>query len=123
MWTKTFCERYCERFGCPAEDFEKRLFWKCLYRRSLPLSVLVHRLRPAHFEPDRQAIRQLGLCRSSQEFRVELESFRYDYQTHGGMLRQLRVRISGKRLTALLREVGQERAHSAGRRALVKETS
>jgi hypothetical protein len=105
MWPKTFRESYCERFGCPAEAFENRVFWRCLYRRSLPLAWLVHLLNRPHFELDRQTIRQLGVTRSPQEFRSELEAFRYEYRMRGGFLRQLRVRVSGKRLVALLREV------------------
>jgi hypothetical protein len=105
MWPKSFREIYCERFGCPSEDFERRVFWRCLYRRSLPLSLLVHWLNRKHFELDLQTIRQLGVCRSTQEFRSELESFRYEYQMRGGFLRQFRVRVSGKRLTGLLHQV------------------
>jgi hypothetical protein len=105
MWAKSFRENYCERFGCPLEDFENRVFWRSLYRRSLPLSLVVHLTNRRHFELDLQTIRQLGVCRGTQEFRAELESFRYDYRMRGGVLRRLRVRVSGKRLMALLREV------------------
>ncbi len=105
MWAKSFRESYCEALGCPVEDFQRRVFWRCLYRRSLPLSVLVYWLKPKHFDLDLQTIRQLGVCRSTQEFRAELEAFRYEYQMQGGILRQLRVRVSGKRLMGLLREV------------------
>jgi hypothetical protein len=105
MWAKSFRENYCERFGCPLEDFENRVFWRCLYRRSLPLSLVVYLTHRKHFELDLQTIRQLGVCRGTQEFRSELESFRYDYRMRGGLLRRLRVRVSGKRLMALLREI------------------
>jgi len=105
MWQKTFRDSFCERFHCSAEEFEKRVFWKCVYRRALPLSALVYCLRPQHFQLDLQTIRQLGLARGSHEFRAELENFRYDYRMQGGVLRALRVRISGKRLIALLRVV------------------
>jgi hypothetical protein len=47
------------------------------------------------------------VCRSPQEFRGELESFRYEYRMRGGLARQLRVRVSGKRRMDLLRENGQ----------------
>jgi hypothetical protein len=107
MWPKTFRESFCERFSCPPENFEKRVFWRCLYRRSLPLAWLASLLHRHHFDLDMQTIRQLGVCRSPQEFRAELESFRYEYRTRGGLLRRLRVRVSGKRLIGLLAEIGQ----------------
>ena len=105
MWPKTFRESFCERFKCPAEDFERRIFWRCLYRRSLPIAALVYLFRRGYFDLDFQTIRQLGVARSSEEFRVELETFRYEYRMRGGVLRGLRVRVSGKRLSELLREV------------------
>ncbi len=107
MWPKTFREAYCEQFNCPPAEFELRVFWRCLYRRSLPLAALVYLLNRRYFLLDLQTIRQLGVSRSPQEFRGELEAFRYEYRTRGGILRQLRVRVSGKRLVALLRELGQ----------------
>ena len=122
MWAKSFRENYCERFGCPLEAFENRVFWRCLYRRSLPLSLVVHLTNRRHFELDMQTIRQLGVCRSTQEFRAELESFRYDYRMRGSLLRQLRVRVSGKRLMALLREVLEATEQPVHRDKLLKPT-
>ena len=104
MWPKTFRESFCERFGCPPEGFEERVFWRCLYRRSLPLALLVYFVHRDYFALDLLTIRQLGVARSAQEFRGELESFRYEYRMRGGILRNLRVRVSGKRLMGLLRQ-------------------
>jgi hypothetical protein len=122
MWSKSFRESYCERFQCPAEGFENRVFWRCLYRRSLPLSLLVHLCNRKYFDLDLQTIRQLGVCRSTQEFRTELESFRYEYRMRGGFLRQLRVRVSGKRLMGLLREVLDDSSHGVRPEKLLKST-
>src|ERR1043165_1650951 len=80
MWPKTFRESFCERFGCPPEAFERRVFWRCLYRRSLPLSLVVYLVNRNYFALDLQTIKQLGVARSLQEFRGELESFRYEYR-------------------------------------------
>jgi len=120
MWQKTFRESFCERFGCPPEEYEKRVFWKCLYRRSLPLAVLVHMFKRPFFNLDLQTIRQIGFARNTQEFRTELENFRYDYRMQGGLLRLLRVRVSGKRLMALLRSVAPPHAQATSTEKLVK---
>ena len=123
MWPKTFRETYCDRFGCPADAFEKRVFWRCLYRRSLPLAWLVHLLNRQYFDLDLQTIRQLGVSRSAQEFRGELEAFRYEYRMRGGLFRKLRVRVSGKRLVALLRETCPPVGDSFEKDRLVKHQS
>jgi len=120
MWQKTFRESFCERIGCPADQYEKRVFWRCLYRRSLPLALPVYFFKSQFFTLDLQTIRQLGFARSTVEFRTELENFRYDYRMQGGLLRFLRVRVSGKRLMSLLRTVGPVHEQPAGKEKVLK---
>ena len=120
MWQKTFRESFCERIGCPLEQYEKRVFWRCLYRRSLPLAVPVYLLKQRFFTLDLQTIRQLGFARSTLEFRTELENFRYDYRMQGGLLRFFRVRISGKRVMSLLRSVAPAHTEAPSKRDLLK---
>ncbi len=120
MWPKTFREAFCERFACSPEAYENQLFWRCLYRRSLPLAWLVYLVNRRHFELDVQTIRQLAVARSMEEFRAELESFRYEYRMRGGLLRQLRVRVSGKRLMAVLGETELAQHSSPARGKLLK---
>jgi hypothetical protein len=122
MWPKTFRESFCERFGCPPEAFERRVFWRCLYRRSLPLSLVVYLVNRNYFALDLQTIKQLGVARSLQEFRGELESFRYEYRMRGGLLRNLRVRVSGKRLMGVLREVLDGAEQSEAKAKVLKPT-
>ncbi len=120
MWPKTFRESFCDRTGCPSEAFESRVFWRCLYRRSLLLSVIIYACNRSYFAPDFQTIRQLGVARSLDEFRAELEAFRYEYRMRGGLFRSLRVRVSGKRLMGLLREVTQLEGATAAKDTLIK---
>ncbi len=105
-WTKTFREAFCARFACAAENYERRVFWRALHRRCLPLAALIYALAPRYFELDLQAIRQLGLATSSAEFRAEIDSFRSDYRMSRHWLKNsLRLRISGKRLMGILTDV------------------
>ena len=103
MWPKSFRELFCETHGCPPEAFESRVFWRCLHRRSLPVSALLYRVKPSLFEADFRTIRQLGVAKSFEEFGQEVNSFRSDNRRHGGLLRRtLRVRVSGRRLMKLV---------------------
>jgi hypothetical protein len=109
-WVKSFREAFCERFACPPEEFEKRVLRRALYRRSRPLSALLYSWNPRFFDLDLRTIRQLGLARSSEEFRAEIDSFRFESRMQRGFLkRTLRLRISGKRLMRLLEEVAPAR--------------
>jgi hypothetical protein len=109
-WANSFREAFCQRFACSPEEFEKRVLWRALYRRSLPLSALVYSWNQRFFDLDLRTIRQLGLARSSEEFRAEIESFRFESRMQRGFLkRTLRLRISGKRLMQLLEEVAPAR--------------
>jgi hypothetical protein len=103
VWPKDFREEFCQHEKCPPVAFERRVFWRCLHRRSLPLAALVYTLYPAFFEPDLRAIQQLAVTRSFEEFAREVDSLRSDNQRHGGFLRRkLRLRISGRRLMRLV---------------------
>ena len=113
IWAKNFRDSFFERFACPSEKFEKRVFWRALYRCSLPLAVLVYVLYRRYFDMDFQVIRQLGVAISADEFYSELDSYRSEYRMQRGFLRNtLRVRVSGKRLMRILEETTLEVRYS-----------
>jgi hypothetical protein len=102
MWPRTFQEAFCLEARCSPEEYESKVFWRCLHRRALPLSALLFRINPTLFDVDIRTIRQLGVARSFEEFCGEVDSFRSENRRHGGFLRrQLYVRVSGRRLMAL----------------------
>jgi hypothetical protein len=113
MWPTTFQEQFCQRVGCLPDAYGRKVFWRCLHRRSLPLAALIHLLNRNFFELDFATIRQLGLARSFAEYRAEVDSFRYECGMRGGFLRRtLRVRVSGGRLMALLLSVRPDEKRS-----------
>jgi hypothetical protein len=95
-----------QTFRCPTETFERKVFWRCLHRRSLPLSWLLFRLKPAFFKHDLACIHQLGLTRSPAEFDAEVDWFIATVrQEHGDLASLLRLRLSGRRLLRLRKEI------------------
>jgi hypothetical protein len=102
MWPRSFQEAFCNQNECSIEEFESRVFWRCLHRRALPLSAFAYLIKRTFFEPDFRTIRQLGVAKSFEEFGEEVNSFRSENRRHGGLLRRrLRMRVSGRRLMAL----------------------
>lgn len=102
----TFRRAYCERFECPDAEFDSHLFWRTLYRRSLPWARLIWMFNRDFFRRDLRTIQQLGICASAREFRSELKGFDYENKSNRGFIRcSCRVRISIKRLLAIEREV------------------
>jgi hypothetical protein len=76
----------------------------------LPLTALVYLCNRHYFDVDFRTIRQLGLARSSEEFRAEIDAFRFDYRFQPRLFkRSLRLRISGKRFMKLLNAVSPAR--------------
>ena len=93
---------FCERYGCVPEEFEAKVFWRCLHRHALPVARVIWLCNREFFNPDLQAIRLLGSARSARELLAEVNSFRDDYPSRSRFLREsLRIRISGKRLLRL----------------------
>ena len=82
------------------------MFWRCLYRHALPFAALIYLVNRDFFSEDFRAIKQLGLSRSPEEFRQEVETFRYLNRTRAGILRgRLKIRVSGHRLARLSQEM------------------
>jgi hypothetical protein len=108
-WIKSFRDAFCLRYACSPDEFEHRVFWMAIYRRSLPFAALVYAIHRRYFEMDFITIRELGKAQSSREFCSELSSGRSEYRAQLGFLRNtLRLRISGKRLAAILAEVSPD---------------
>src|SRR5213593_1490752 len=106
MWHQNFRETFLKKHECPPESYEIRVFWRCLYRHALPLAGLIYLFNRDFFAADFLTIRQLGLARSSAEFRDEVEAFRYANRLRGGLLHgRLRTRVSGQRLVESAAEV------------------
>jgi hypothetical protein len=109
MWPRPFRQGYCQSFNCPPEAFETSVFWRCLHRRAFPLSALMYYLNRDFFASDFQTIRQLGVAISFEEFAAEVDSFRNDNRRHGGFLRRnLRIRVSGRRLMELVFDLPED---------------
>jgi len=47
-WPKTFKEAFCERFKCPPERYEQKVFLRCLYRHALPVASVSRAERLEH---------------------------------------------------------------------------
>lgn len=95
----TFRDLYCRAKQCPVERFERRFFRHGLYRRSLLLGLLVRWLSPSFFEPEFRLIRQLAVTTTREEFRAEIEDYRWEIERLRSWPRKsMRLRFSGQRL-------------------------
>jgi hypothetical protein len=97
-----FRAAFCERYRCSMEDFDRRVFWKCLYRHALPLAAFLCWTNREFFQPDIDLIHSLASTTTFSEVRAEASFIRHDQRMQSGFLRgTLRIRISGRRLAAL----------------------
>ncbi|HVY70089.1 MAG TPA: hypothetical protein VHH73_09180 [Verrucomicrobiae bacterium] len=104
--TYTLQQRYCEQTGCPPGQFEEKIFNECLPPSAMPLARLVRRFRPHFFQSDFLAIRYCGEATSFQAIRSEIDSFAQENRDRGGFLRRnLKLRISGRRLMDVARQL------------------
>jgi hypothetical protein len=97
-----FRAAFCEKFRCSMEDFDKRVFWKCLYRHALPFAAFLCWTNRKFFQPDLELIRSLASTTTFSEVKAEASFIRHDQRMQDGFLRgTLRIRISGRRLADL----------------------
>jgi len=101
-WPKTFKEAFCDRFNCPPERYEERVFWRCLHRHAIPVAILIHWINPEVFREDFDLIHEIGGMNDPLLFRGELDYFHGRNVRHDGWLRRyLRMRVSGRRMLKL----------------------
>jgi hypothetical protein len=97
-----FRSAFCKKFQCSMQDFDKRVFWKCLYRHAVPLAACLYWTKREFFQPDLELIRSLASTTTFSEVRAEASFIRHDQRMQEGFLRgTLRIRISGRRLANL----------------------
>jgi len=101
---RSFGERYLEKHGLTAADYERHLLARALYPHARLLRPLVHLLRPDHFAADLDLLRDVALIRRSRDLAHELNAFSHHPGNVGGLRRFFRVRISTSRLGRIVRE-------------------
>lgn len=100
---KSLREIYRTVHACAETDVTRRLFWRSLPRRALPLAPFVLLLRPRYFAGDREMIESLTATKSVTDFNEELRYF-VRRRRSGWWRRTLGLRVSASRLAAIAAE-------------------
>jgi len=91
-------EIFCEHFKCPPENFQDKLFWMCIKPNVSWIAKICWVFNRRMFASDLEMLRQLGRTYNTRQLRYELESFRHYHKPRGFLRRDLKVRVSGRRL-------------------------
>ncbi len=106
MPQQQFQTLFCQRFGCPPEDYEERAFRKCLYWHAKVLAPLLRLLKPHIFDEDFKFIRYLGSSSGLREVDVDLLNYRDANLGKPSFWRtSLKIRVSGRKASRLAREL------------------
>ncbi len=100
----SFAESFASRFGGTSAGAEQRLFWRCLYLRSLPFIPLLLLLKPTFFQPDRELLKHAARAASLQEIGEEINEYRSNPANLGWLRQHANFRISTRRLHRIARE-------------------
>ena len=101
---RSFKMLFCEGYNCPAHDFERQLFRRCVHWPALPLALVICRLRPSFFREDLAFIRDVGAAVSRSEVVSELNRFYGRNVRDRNWLRTtLGIRVSGKNVLQIYR--------------------
>ncbi len=85
------------------EEFASFLFWRCLYRRAVPLVPLLRAMDPDYFAPDRELIARVARVQTMRELGEELRDFSEDSRNRSWLRRFGRVRLSTRRVRRVAR--------------------
>jgi len=97
---------FCQRFQCPASEFEARAFKKCLYWHARLLAPMMRRLKPDFFAEDFKFIGYLGASTGLREIDVDLMNFRdVNLGRPSSWRTTLKLRVSGRKAGRLAHEL------------------
>jgi hypothetical protein len=103
---REFQALFCERFGCPPSEYERRAFRKCLYWHARWLAPVMGKLNSNFFAEDFKFIRYLGESTGLQEVGADLLNYQ---DANAGRLSfwrtTLKFRVSGRKANRLAREL------------------
>jgi hypothetical protein len=93
---------FCNRFGCPESEYERRAFTKCLYWHAKLLAPALLRLNPELFAKDLEFIRYLGAATDLREASVDALNFQTANLAHPRFWRTgMKIRVSGRKASTL----------------------
>ena len=102
MATNSFKSLFCERFGCPAEDYEERAFRQLLYWHARLLAPMVRVFKPDYFTEDFHFIRYLGEARDARQAKVDVLDFKdFERKNWRWLHSGLKIRVSHRKARRL----------------------
>lgn len=105
MKRRTFAELYCEREGLAAAAWPAVLLARTLYPHARPVAGLLRLVNRRHFLADYEFVEDVGHMRSLADFTQAMGSFLEHPDNEGLLRRQLRIRVSARRMLAVVRGV------------------
>ena len=113
-----FRQLFSQKSGTDADQFERKLFYKCLFRHAVPFAWLLKKMNPDFFREDFEMLRDVATARNTEEVICELNRFYGRNARDKSFLRPLfYLRISGKRVLRLYRSLTREEESSEEARA------
>src|ERR1700690_4679924 len=101
---KTFEEKYCEANHCSPDEFQRKIFWKCLHRHALPFVPFLLLFNPQYFAADFELIREVRRAVKMNQVWEEVREYFLSPKHYGWFRRKANIRLSARRLISLARE-------------------
>ena len=105
---RSLSDRICEKLGLHPNQFENEVFQRCLYGKARVLRPLLQIYNHNFFEADRDFVRRIGKIRRREELTRELDEFYYHPKNGNWLRRRLKLRISCRKVVALVKDVMPE---------------
>jgi hypothetical protein len=100
--TRDLRSLFCERFNCPASEFQKRALRECLYLHARIIAPLLRWLNRGSFERDLVFIQYFGDAKDWHGVTDEVVVLHYQDSVKPRFARNtLRLRISGRKASQL----------------------
>jgi hypothetical protein len=97
MQSPIFCEKYCERFGVEAGNYDRALLRHTLFPHARCVLGVIERVAPTFFAADRALVAEVGRATERRDFYFAIDEFREHPANRRFLRRVLGLRISATR--------------------------
>lgn len=105
MENRSFLELYCQHTGLRRSQFVTDVLRRTLYPHALPFVRVMELLDDQHFHPDYEFIEDVSLMRRPGDFCTAMRNYLEHPRNRSFLRRRLRMRISVRRMLALVNHV------------------
>lgn len=100
-----FRSRFCRKYNCRPEAFERQILGRVLYLHMRPLALIMLAINRQRLQPEQVFVRQIARTATITQVLADVDFYNHKYVTNSFLRGTLNLRISGRRVIRMAKEL------------------